>query len=416
VDTPIMMANGLEIRTYRSLDELQTIAASWNELLANYPLATTFSTPEWLMSWWRSFGKDQILLVAGFFSDSRLIALAPLSLSPFRIAGPISLRLLRLMGDGSKDSDNLDLPVRPGFEEKFAGSLLHFLESERNSWDFAQLNTLPPQSPGAHAFRELLRRKEWMAIDKRRPASAIPLPTTWQDYLQRLSAKERGKIGLRTRRLEKKYRVRIRRCAEEGEIDSLLRALYELHGKHWRQRGLPGTLHLLNRRQFYGELSRLLLEHRRLEFWVLELEGKVVAAQFGFRHGTTVFSLQEGFDPDHAADSVGYVLRSHVLKQLIADGVHRYDFLGGVDESKIRWGAQAGHYLDLSFARPFTAGAAYLQAQHYAGRGKSWLRRNLPRTAWELLRKINVGIGRTEGKADPTRNAPEEEETVRDPR
>jgi hypothetical protein len=28
------------------------------------------------------------------------------------------------MGDGSKDSDNLDLPVKPGFEEQFAASLL----------------------------------------------------------------------------------------------------------------------------------------------------------------------------------------------------------------------------------------------------------------------------------------------------
>jgi CelD/BcsL family acetyltransferase involved in cellulose biosynthesis len=194
---------------------------------------------------------------------------------------------------------------------------------------------------------------------------------------------------LRTRRLEKKCEVQIRRCAEEGELDSLLQSLYELHGKHWQLRGLPGSFHSPARRQFYGELARLLLEHGRLEFWVMELERKVVAAQFGFRYGTTVFSLQEGFDPEYAADSVGYVLRGQVLKQLIDDGVRCYDFLGGVGESKIRWGAREGHYVNLRFARPRSVGAAYLHAQRYAGESKSWLRRHLPERTWAVLHGLN---------------------------
>ena len=309
------------------------------------------------------------------------------------------------MGDGSHDSDNLDLPVRPGFEASFAESLLHFLENERSRWDFSQLNTLPPQSPGIAALRQLLDQRRWVTFEKQTPASAIELPATWEEYLQRLSSKERGKVGLRTRKLEKNYDIRIRRCTEETEIDSFLQALYELHGKHWQVRGLPGTLHSAARRQFYGELAPQLLAHHQLELWVLELNGKIVATQFGLRHGTTVFSLQEGFDPEYSADSVGYVLRSQVLKQVIADGIRRYDFLGGADESKLRWGAQAGHYLNLSFARPFSAGAAYVQAVHHAGRGKAWLRRKLPVGAWEMLHKINVGIRGADEKTGPASNA-----------
>ncbi len=405
-----MSADSLEIRTYRSLDELKTLRANWNELLERYPQATTFSTQEWLIPWWRSFGKDQRLLVAGFFdAASRLVGLAPLSLTRIRIAPAVSLRLLRLMGDGSHDSDNLDLPVIPGFEDRFAESLLHYLENQQSLWDFCELNTMPPQSPGAKAFRQLLEREKWIVTENNRPASAIALPATWEEYLRRLSSKERGKIGLRTRRLEKKYEVRIRKCVEEDEFDSLLRALYELHGKHWRLRGLPGTLHSPARRQFYGELARLLSEQSRLEFWLLELKEKVVAAQFGLRHGTTVFSLQEGFDPDYAPESVGYVLRSQVLKRLIADGIRRYDFLGGADESKLRWGAEPGHYLDLRFARPFSAGAAYLRTQHYAGRSKSWLRRNLPEAVWQLLHKTNVGIRRREKETASTKTAGEQD-------
>lgn len=405
-----MRAERLEIRTYRSLDELETLRAKWEDLLESYPLATTFCTPEWLIPWWRSYGrnlgKDQELLVAGFFDEaSRLVGLAPLSIARARVAPAFSLRLLRLVGDGSHDSDNLDLPVRPGFEASFAESLLHFLNNQRSLWDFCELNTMPPQSPGANAVQQLLVRKKWTVAQNDRPASAIALPATWEEYLKQLSSKERGKIGLRSRRLEKKYEVRIRKCVEESELGSLLQTLYTLHGRHWGLRGLPGTLHSPARRQFYGELAPLLLRGNRLDLWVLEVNGTVVAAQFGLRHGTTVFSLQEGFDPDYSADSVGYVLRSQVLKQLIADGILRYDFLGGADESKLRWGAEPGKYLDLRFARPFSLGAAYLRAEQSAAKSKSWLRRNLPETAWQILHKTNLAI-RGE-KAGITTNAPE---------
>jgi CelD/BcsL family acetyltransferase involved in cellulose biosynthesis len=386
-----MSVSQLEVRVYRSLDELETIRAPWDELLASYALATTFSTPEWLMPWWRSFGGEQELLVLGLLDGARLVGLAPFSLTRVRAAKAIPLRVLRLMGDGSQDSDNLDLPVVPGFEDRVAEALLKFLTEERN-WDFAALDTMPAESLAAGALRKLLAHKKWTAIEKSRPASAITLPPTWEEYLRLLSSKERGKVGLRTRRLEKKYEVRIRKCEQNAEIAPFLQALYDLHGKHWQLRGAAGTLHVTERRQFYEGLARGLLQRGRLELWVLELQGKIVAAQFGFRHGNAAFSLQEGFDPDYAADSVGYVLRSQVLKHLIEDGIRRYDFLGGIDESKKRWGAEAGNYTDLSFARPFSAGAAYLRSQHYAGQSKLWLRQNLPASAWEMLHRINLGV------------------------
>jgi CelD/BcsL family acetyltransferase involved in cellulose biosynthesis len=207
--------------------------------------------------------------------------------------------------------------------------------------------------------------------------------------------------------LEKKCEVRIRKCTGESEIDPLLQALYELHGKHWQARGLPGTLHSPARRQFYGELARLLLRQRQLELWALELNGKIAAAQFGLRYGTTLFSLQEGFDPEFASDSVGYVLRSQVLKQAIGDGIRRYDFLGGADESKLRWGAEMGHYLNLSFAPPFSGGAAYLRTRGSAGKSKAWLRRNLPAPAWEVLHRINMGLKGT-GRGNQSSVAAEE--------
>jgi len=403
-----MPASQLETQTYCSLEELETIREKWEELLASYLLSTPFSTPEWLIPWWRSFGKSQELFVVAFFANgSQLVGLAPLSITRIRVGKMISLRLLRLMGDGSQDSDNLDLPVRPGFEDRFAASLLNLLERGRTRWDVAEFNTMPPDSPAGNGLRRLLMEKEWAVREKNTPASRISLPSTWEEYLQLLSSEDRKNLERYARRIEKRYATKMYRCSDEGQLTKCLEAMFAHHQAQWEAAGERGSFGSIERRRFYYDLSRQLLKQGRLDLWAIELDGEVVAAQFGFRYADKVFQLQEGNDPKHAADRVGFLLRGHVMKELIAQGVRTYDFLGGELGYKAKWGARAEHYLNFRFAKPFTQGAAYLQAQSYAGRGKSWLRRNLPSGAWKILHNTNVAL---KGRKTPLReNAPKEE-------
>ena len=383
----------LTIVVHDSLESLEPLQSEWDALLNEYPFSTTFSTYEWLVPWWRAFaGQDRLLVLAFRDGSSALVGLAPMAVT-VRPSFPSSLRVLRLMGDGSHDSDNLDLPVRPGYETVCSRSLLDWMQQNSRLWDVCEFNTLPPDSRVGTMLTADLARRTWKCLTSTRPQTVVELAESWDAYSKGISSKERGKIGLRSRRLEKKFEVRIRRCSEESEIDARLQTLVELHGKHWQQRGLPGTLQSPARRQFYRELARGLMARRRLEFWILELNGRVVAAQFGFRHGTTVFSLQEGFDPEYAADSVGYVLRSHVLKQVISEGVRRYDFLGGTDASKMRWGGALRSYLNLHFARPASRGSVYLTLKSEGAQIKNWLRTRLPAGAWSGL-KSAVGKGK----------------------
>ena len=213
---------GLQVRAYRDLDDLQTLVPAWEELLSAYPLATTFCTWEWLSSWWRAFGAGRQLLVLAFYDPSQcgrsqLVALATLSPVRHRVVGPVSLKKIRLMGDGSGDSDNLDMPVRPGWEERFAGALLHYLEEQKGVWDFCELNTLPPESPAADSLLRYLQKHGWTALQHLRVASAISLPDNWETYLQQLSSEDQKNLGRYTRRLETRYQTRMYRCAQAGK-------------------------------------------------------------------------------------------------------------------------------------------------------------------------------------------------------
>src|SRR5438105_1015321 len=254
----------LQVRSYRTLEELQNLQPAWEELLSSYPLATTFSTWEWLSAWWHAFGKGRELLVLAFFApNSKLVGLAPFSIEPCALAG-LPRRLLRLMGDGSHDSDNLDMPVWPGWQQNIANELLSYL-SRDGGWDVAQFNTLPPGSLLMAALIQKLRQHGWTITQRQRVASAVALPDNFNSFLQQLSSEDQNNFARYTRRLEKRYQTRVYRCTQAAEVPRCLEALFKLHQERWQASGQPGTFASQERRDFYCELSRLLLSRGCLE-------------------------------------------------------------------------------------------------------------------------------------------------------
>ncbi len=392
----------LEVRVEDTVEALSNLQVEWNQLLSEFPTATTFSTLDWLVPWWHAFGKGQQLKVLTFYdSTQRLVALAPLSVTPYPTPSGVKLKLLRLMGDGSQDSDNLDMPVRPGYESAFVNALLDSLTRGDVDWDFCKLNTLPNNSPAAAALINGLEQRGWHSFTFNRPQLVTNLPPDWETYIAQLSSENRNNLKRYTRRLSRHYQVQIYKCTEESDLNRCLDDLFRLHQKRWLLRGEPGTFASAERRAFYHELSRALLAHQCLEFWLISLDGKTVAAQFCFRYRDTVFLLQEGFDPDHAADRVGFILRGHVLEQLIAAGVRHYDFLFGQSEGKSIWIPQLQHYQDIHFAKPRSLGGLYLGITNTARDSKEWLRSHLPERVWVVLRHLN-----SRRRGNPTTDGP----------
>lgn len=188
--------------------------------------------------------------------------------------------------------------------------------------------------------------------------------------------------------IETRYHANFYRCTQEKELPKCLENFFQLHQKHWHESGKPGSFNSSARRQFYYEMASMFIGRQWLEFWLLELDGKTVAAQFTFRYRDTVFALQEGFDPAYSTDSVGYALRAYAIRQLVSEGVRQYDFLGGKDPSKERWGARPGVYRRIRFARPFSRGSTYLRLLRGAHTSKEFLRAHVPHPAFNLLRQL----------------------------
>jgi CelD/BcsL family acetyltransferase involved in cellulose biosynthesis len=251
---------------------------------------------------------------------------------------------------------------------------------------------MPPDSTVRDSLVRHLKERGWTCTTNQLPCSTIVLPDNWEAYLSHLPKVERKTFARKLRRLEERYEVRCHKCTQEDELPNCLETLFQLHQKRWQLRGEKGTFASPGRRQLYSEVARAFLERGWLEFWLLELDGKTVAAQFNFRYRDTVYALQDGFDPGYYVDSVGYLLRGYVLKHLIADGVRRFDFLAGRGYHKARWVTQSTNYLDVHFSKPFSRGSVYLRLLQNTQEAKEWLRGHLPSSVWGVLHWLNVTL------------------------
>ena len=391
----------IELRPFQAWEDFETLRAAWEELLAESASGTIFLTWEWLKPWWDAYGASrQLLFLTGWDADGRLAGIAPLCRSRREAGSALALEVVQFIGDGSADSDNLDFIVQPGKESAFLRALLDWLDQHGAEWDVLEFNAVPEGSPVAAALQSELSARRWHCWRRETDHYVILLPSTWQSYLEKLSKNMRSSIGSKLRRLEKRHRVCLRRCEALRELAPSLEGLYDMHTSRWRLRDEPGSFLLPERRQFYSQMAREFLNRGWLDFWLLDCDDRTVAAEFGFHYGETYFFLQSGFESDYAPESVGFVLKALVLRELIRRGLRYYDFLGGDDPYKSRWGAARGAYLHLGCARPRSRGAMYLGLARSAEKGKAWLRSSLPETARELLRGA-VRRFRTRGAAVP---------------
>jgi CelD/BcsL family acetyltransferase involved in cellulose biosynthesis len=371
------LGDGLCVHVVRKWDDLKKFSSAWESLLTEIPEASIFLTPEWLGSWWRAFGRNKDLVGLVFLDPQQeTLAIALLYLEHGGIF-PFRFHNLRIVGAGSGDSDALDFIVKPGAEPLVAAAFSCWL-AKNTDWAVCSLETLPKNSRIGHYLQQLVETSRWRILTEDSTNYVIDLPATWQAYLQGLDPKFRPLLTRYPKRLQTRYPgVRISRCENTEELSSGLKTLFELHQMRWTRRGEPGAFSSLERRNFYSQMAEAFLRRGWLEFWRLELENKIVAAQFCFRYRDTVYVLQEGFDPKYADDKIGYALRARVLQEMIQTGARRYDFLGGDDQYKLKFGARQGGYTDLHFAGASFLGRFHLMQRQRSKQARRWVRIHL---------------------------------------
>jgi peptidoglycan/xylan/chitin deacetylase (PgdA/CDA1 family)/CelD/BcsL family acetyltransferase involved in cellulose biosynthesis len=327
----------LEINLVSRWEDVRTISHQWNALLADSAADTFFLTWEWISAWWKNYGNGRRLFTLLAKDKGELVGIAPFYIDQLHQYGK-RWNALRIIGDGSGDSDYQDCIVRAGLESEVAAAFVEFFVYHRKYWDVIEFESAPEKSPFINAFVEVAAAQLPGIAKESVPCTTITLPSSWEEYLNSLKPRVRSKIRSSLSFLETEIQSVPKACQDVKQLDDWLPILFDLHSRRWQQAGQSGIFGGSAKRNFYADISRTALDMGRLAFYRLDWAERPLALQYGFLYRNRFFLLQEGYDPNFDSVRPGQTLRAWTIRNWIVRGLEVYDFLAGAPKHKLEWG------------------------------------------------------------------------------
>ena len=263
--------------------------------------------PDWLLTWYEIFGSTEgrkLRAIACRDEDGRLVGLAPLLLRSIRHRGIVPLRRLEPLGAGEPEADSicteyLNVIARRGLERTVSMVLATALrDGTLGKWDELVLPRMAGDNPMTTALAESLQRGGLATtLEATGAAPYVPLPATWDDYLQAMSGDDRY-FARRTLRDFEKWAggpVQPEWARTPDELERGNRILIDLHRDRWSEVGAEAGVFRSERfLAFHRTLMPRLLARGELELAWLTVHGKPVAAAYNFLRGGKVSFYQCG--------------------------------------------------------------------------------------------------------------------------
>ena len=298
----------------------------WNGLLDRSKLPSVFLSWQWQTQWAQAFARDRRLQLLSVTDEDG----GPTGLLPLYEEQPATLRFL----GGVDVSDYLDVIVAAGREEEVWHVLLQHRAAEPVEWDLHAIRATSLTPSLVPALAPAYGLQVSTTVEERCPV--LPLPETWDDYLARLSAKDRHELRRKMRKLERELPGATVRSHHRHEgWDEALSRFLRLH-----RLSKVGKARFMDERmeRFFRDATGALAAAGWARLWFLECAGAAVASFLCLEYAGTVGLYNSGFDPAHAGLAPGIVLLAHVIRDAIDRGIPTFDFLRGEEPYKQGFG------------------------------------------------------------------------------
>ncbi len=312
-------------------DAFEQIATEWDALHRVSRTATPFNSLHYARLWWAHFGGNDTVELWTVHDHDNIIGIAPF----YRTTDENGVEVLRFVG-GVDISDYLDVISAPGRELDVAEALVARLMACNCCWD---LHDMPTASPIREAFLRIApERGLTVQTEQEEVCPVIPLPATWEAYLEQLDGKQRHEIRRKLRKAGHEGLVSWNITPADGVQETMPTFLW-LH-----QLSTPAKAAFMTDAMaaFFTELAETFAALGWLELIFLHVNGQPVAGYFGFRFRDTLMLYNSGFDNSGLESlSPGWLLLSYHIEYAIAGGIKRYDFMRGAEEYKFHFGGKS---------------------------------------------------------------------------
>lgn len=328
----------MKVERIQDLESLKEQKDRWNELLFSSEQNCIFLTHEWISSWWKCFSEDNSLEILIFKDEKE----NPVGIAPFMTKN----KTLRFIAS-HEVSDYCDVITVNGRRKEFYENLLNYFRINYSDIKKIELMNIKSSSPTLAFLPSLVLEHEFSSsCTETEVAPLLELPSSYEDYMRRLSKKTRHELRRKLRRMESLKGVKTEKITDTKELQSSIKTFIALHKKggsskekFWERKGMSDFFHEITYRfslQKWVELNFLLYEDR------------VLAGLLDFSYSDQIYFYNVAFDRDFAWYSPGLFLFNYCIKQAISEGKRKVDFLRGREKYKYYFGAEESKIFQLT--------------------------------------------------------------------
>lgn len=324
----------LFLETLSAEKDLESIVSRWAELADANP----FLHPMWCIPWWQCFRTNDMRLNVILVRDESgaIVGLVPLYLRVSALMG----RELRFLGDGSVCSEYLSILSTAEMREEVVKTLCDWLHQQgcserRGAWDLLDLDCFSASDEAMQRVaRTMSQNGHGTHIDKVMGCWQIDFSKGLEDYISRLSRHRRGKARRLLKQIDTSGNYEVKWCESPTEIEEFMTTTTQLHQSRWQRVGESGCFADPRFGRFLRMVAREAMSYGKSHFMQLHYQGMPLTAQFALRTGDTVYSYLVGVNSQTTADSPGMAMNLFLIRDAIARGYSKLDFLRGDEPYK----------------------------------------------------------------------------------
>lgn len=330
--TSALFHNEFVITVDRSLGRLFEHGGEWDQLLATSAANTVFLTSGWLRAWLETYGREANLLIPQIRKSGRLVAAA---------AFQESKGVIEFIGKGR--SDYLDLVLSRELESDAASAAMTaLLDAARAATEGFRCFVLQ-RVPVENGTPARLQQARSRYVTTRKGTELAPT-------MEMFAAKEKlAKKSLRRHEqgLQRLGQLRTDTFTCANDISPRLSEFFDQHVRRWNGTPYPSLFLDDKNREFYRRVTQYLDPAGWLRFTEVRLDGRLVAAHFGFFHANRFTWYKPTFDPELARYSPGEVLLKRLIERADAEEATEFDFTIGDEAFKRRFSTKVREIAQL---------------------------------------------------------------------
>ncbi|HEY1938125.1 MAG TPA: GNAT family N-acetyltransferase [Candidatus Angelobacter sp.] len=332
----------LSVRVQRGGSELvEQLAAEWRRLCDESGDEEVFYRPEWAQAYLQAFDPKAQVIVISAWAAEKLRGILPLTQSRIFLAG---FPAIRLTIPANVHSLRASLTICTGPEGEAALQALWQAAKDLPRWDVIDVANVV-QGNGMDRLVALAQADGFKTARKRTSQTlhlsiaAIPeKPSAQPSWLAGTRPKFRSHLRRAKKQLEEQGTLALKH--HDTADPEALEKFYALESSGWK--GAEGTAIKCDprTREFYDLVAQAAARDGYLSLDFLELDGKPIAAHFGFNLRGRYFLAKAGYDEAYRRHGPGQLLVNEVLSETPQRGLREFDFVGPATWDESRWASE----------------------------------------------------------------------------